>query len=472
MADMDDIEESSLRAGLVTPPPLSPTKSDSTCNWSAPSTPWGSPRKAKSCFSFRDTTYDLDLPLSPSSPTRFSGDASYPLSSPNGRKAEIGWELFAFKSTSLEQPQAGSKSIPQAASIYSTRSSSPPDLSKLDHSNRDPTASPLRSSAIEHSEHHFRSTILQTDGRIPIDSQDDSCGPSGSTTPVANELSSTFEASDPEVSMYDDIEKGNPFQLSRIPIRSSSSPLRSTQWAARGGLLSPTRSQSQTPDRFVSSRRPPYVTRQSFELNKPSSRLAEEESLLSGRPRGSDPFSRRLRRSGRMNAELRSLQQAHSALTSRASIIHSLPNVPLRRNSSILGTRQVSAGSVWNVGGSSVVTDTVAGVYAGRAGYLGAGTNAPLYTSSFLNSSDPDAELEAYEGRIALALDVDMAARILGHSTTADDTGGTNSPKSGVVQQGSTKHVWKDNEWAQEGHIPRLFHITRYIQAYSLTGMM
>ena len=144
--------------------------------------------------------------------------------------------------------------------------------------------------------------------------------------------------------------------------------------------------------------------------------LLFQERAARGVPaNNADPFSRRLRRSGRLNDELRNLRETHSVMTGRANIHIRGTNPAVTRRSSP-ETRQVSVGAVWNVGGPSAASDTVVGVSNGRGGLLGSGTNAPLYTSMFLSRSDPEAELEAYEQRLALALDVDQTDRVLEHS--------------------------------------------------------
>ncbi|KAF2190795.1 WD40 repeat-like protein [Zopfia rhizophila CBS 207.26] len=246
----------------------------------------------------------------------------------------------------------------------------------------------------------------------------------------------------------------NTHQLSRLPLRHSSSPLRPSQWATRGGLLSPPRVQIRTPDRFIPSRRPPNTARESFELNKPTDRLIGQEKITRGGAASADPFSRWLPRSGRLSDELRSLRETHSVIIGRANFNRRGANHSLRRSSFPIGTRQVSAGAVWNVGGSSAVSDTVVGVSNGRGGMLGSRTNAPLYTSMFLSRSDPEAELEAYERRLALAFDVDQTDRVLGHATLPSSPASTSSTGTGS-QSGSpsarTKHVWRDNAWTRDG---------------------
>lgn len=99
------------------------------------------------------------------------------------------------------------------------------------------------------------------------------------------------------------------------------------------------------------------------------------------------------------------------------------------------------------------MSDTVVGVSTGNGGMLGVGTNAPLYKSAFLNRADPEAELEAYERRLALALDVDQTERVLHHSPPPS------SPlKAGCESSTSpAKTVWRDGGWVKDGSNSRLF---------------
>ncbi|KAL6152800.1 hypothetical protein ACJBU6_07978 [Exserohilum turcicum] len=77
---------------------------------------------------------------------------------------------------------------------------------------------------------------------------------------------------------------------------------------------------------------------------------------------------------------------------------------------------------------------------------LGSGTNAPLYKSAFLNRADPEAELEAYAQRLALALDIDQSDRVFQHSALP---GSRSSLDSCTARQ--TKHVWRDSAWIRDG---------------------
>ncbi|KAL5119000.1 hypothetical protein ACEQ8H_003129 [Pleosporales sp. CAS-2024a] len=77
---------------------------------------------------------------------------------------------------------------------------------------------------------------------------------------------------------------------------------------------------------------------------------------------------------------------------------------------------------------------------------MGTGTNAPLYKSTFLNRADPEAELEAYEQRLALALDVDQTDRVLQHwpAPTAASKAIYN------VVSTRNQHNWRDGAWVKD----------------------
>lgn len=238
--------------------------------------------------------------------------------------------------------------------------------------------------------------------------------------------------------------------------RSASSPLRSSQWKSRGGLLlSPRRGQSSTPDRFIPARRPPAITRESYETSKPRDRLEQAQTshtLIGAR---GNPFSRRLPRSAHLNNELRNLREAHSVIMSRASAHRRNTSLNFQREL-FANARDISTGAVWNVGGPSAVSDTVVGVPTGRGGMLGSGTVAPLYTSSFLNRADPQAELEAYERRLAFALDINQLSRILLH---VPQHAASSQWSSCSRSKPRAYHVWRDCAWTRDSSSSRKVNI-------------
>jgi len=131
---------------------------------------------------------------------------------------------------------------------------------------------------------------------------------------------------------------------------------------------------------------------------------------------------------------------------------------PLQRGSPVVPTtpRQASAGAVWNIGGSAALGDSVAAVSDGRGGLLGSGTNAPLYTSNFFQRTDPASELDIHEKRLALALDINQASRILDVSvlpglTSSPFDSPASSPMKGPLPEMRGATFWKDGEWVKDG---------------------
>jgi hypothetical protein len=431
MSDGDD-EAFSHRSGYVTPP-LSPSKTVSTEGWFSPRTP-SSPRKTRSCHFGREFDHDTDASFftPPASPTK---------SKSTSRLGALKPPETLFAPDEFRPPQSDYDSPVKKCTPINKSPCSPAYSSQYAHLNGLWTPDVYEPSPEEHSLHNAadndastRDNLPQVARRLSHRSLSDSQAttsvvtPSPITSDIDTIAANTIDLVSSSAESKLGGESHSPNRLRRYPLRSASSPLRPS----------------------IGSRRPPAVTRESFELNKPAERLDLNQLGRGGRV--NDPFSRRLRRSGRLNDELRGLREAHSLIIGRASAHRRVANLVHRRVSSTLGARQVSTGAVWNVGGPSAVSDTVIGVSTGRGGMLGSGTNAPLYTSTFLNRADPDAELEAYERRLALAMDVDQADRILQHSPTVSRS---HSTKSGAVAS-HMKHTWRDSAWIKDGVTPRL----------------
>jgi hypothetical protein len=454
MSDTGD-EASPYRSGYITPP-LSPTKTVSTEGWFSPRTP-GSPRKTRSCLFTREIGTEAEslFPSPPASPTKLKStfrngaltilEIFHAISEPTPCKP--GRDSPAKHHTSIPPSRSGSPSLSACSRAHSFLSSEAEECSNKDP-NSAPVARPNTPNVDEwlppsrKSSHRSLSDSLATSvmfTAFPSAPCQDTC-----TTNMKSLVPPNVTNAGEESLL--------PARLRPFPIRCSSSPLRSSQWVTRGGSLqAPRRGQACSPDRYIASRRPPAVLRESFELNRPAKRLGTTHS---SRGRGADPFSRRLRRSARLNDELHNLRETHSLIIGRTTVQRRNATLVHRRSPSTPGNREISAGAVWNVGGASAVSDTVIAVSTGRGGMLGSGTNAPLYTSTFLNRADPEAELEAYEHRLALALDVDQTDRVLQHSPSPSSH--HNGKHGGTTPH--PKHTWRDGAWIKDGVIPRLFN--------------
>jgi hypothetical protein len=459
MSESDD-EAHSLTSGYLTPPPLSPTKTVSTEGWTSPTTPV-SARKPQSCLSFRDIETDFRYQTLPDSPTKVKLlPRPVVFQIPDGPRLNPHLAYRSVDHVSLAKkrlPQFDGSLLHEPLQLalnddrYEAQVGVPVEGDPEQQISDDaPSYSPssIASTQSQHERGYTGLASIPHAHMLPLSRPGMAPGSKSDTA---------FDSL--EQAVYTNNVATQPTRLRQIPIRHASSPLRPSQWAARGGLLKSPRHETQTPDRFIPSRRPPHITRESFELNKPAQRLTAEERRGRNGESSADPFARRLRRSGRLNDELRGLRETHSVLTGRTSLSRRSANPNLRRSSSTLGTRHFSAGAIWNVGGSAAASDTVVAVSNGRGGMLGSGTNAPLYTSMFLSRSDPEAELEVYERRLALALDVDQTDRVLRH--TRADNPVTASLSRQSLPDTRMKHVWKDSAWTKDGVAPSLLCLLR-----------
>ncbi|KAF1977894.1 WD40 repeat-like protein [Bimuria novae-zelandiae CBS 107.79] len=445
MNDSDD-DNYSCASGYATPP-LSPSKTVSTEGWLSPKTP-ASPHKTQSCIFPRQHGFDDYLATPPGSPTKlklpsrlaalqledapkFNPGVTTQLSSndsPIKRLIIRLDEAEAFPRVPFDFPNAPSRSEESGG----RRVSAPP---------QDTLSVPQRRSLDNRaSEDHTSTASLYLSAEEELTSPT-TASPESPHPNCENPLQSANCLPSPGTASL--------AILGRLPIRSASSPLRPSQWVARGGLLTTPPRPSHAPDRFIPPRRPPNMTKQSFDLNKPEERLEIEGRAAPDNGSSSNPFSRHLRRSVRMNNELHGLRESHAMLTGRLNINRPRTNPRVRRGTIPIAARQISAGAVWNVGGPAAASDTVLGVFNGSGGLLGTGTNAPLYTSMFLSRSDPDAELEAYERRLALALDIDQVNRVLDHSAS-NNSSATTSSRVPPLSIGSTVPVWRDNAWSRD----------------------
>jgi hypothetical protein len=223
---------------------------------------------------------------------------------------------------------------------------------------------------------------------------------------------------------------------------------------SRSGSRTPS---SQTPDRFIYPRNSGSI-RDAFETRQSPTTLPFHERIARSHHAAPNPFGRRVRSisHGQIEEELRR-SRIHLDSHRPNNLRSGNSTLGLRRGSITDGTRQISTGAVWNVGGSyAAIGDSVAGTTDGRRGLLSTGTSAPLYSANFLDRLDPREEVEAHSRRVALALDVDISARILNSPISPSESTNVVSPPS---SSSSTPHVhrqfgspvWKDSAWVKEG---------------------
>jgi hypothetical protein len=167
-----------------------------------------------------------------------------------------------------------------------------------------------------------------------------------------------------------------------------------------------------SPDRFIPLREfidPPSTP---LRVGKPTQNLTPEEKILRQRTPTSDPFMpERPRRSA-------SVPRTQSGRTFSPHYIPHLINGSAIRSGSEFGPRdplrQVSAGAVWSVGGTSAMLGRhFMAIPGDTRGRLGSRTTAPVHTAKFFSQAASSEEPEKHESRVALALNIDPIVKIL-----------------------------------------------------------
>jgi hypothetical protein len=108
--------------------------------------------------------------------------------------------------------------------------------------------------------------------------------------------------------------------------------------------------------------------------------------------------------------------------------------------------RQVSHGAVWNVGGPAIARGMPRpGIQDGHGRVLASGTNGPLHTAHFLDKKGSTQDLRQHEDRLALALEIDRASRVLALTSQPQLT------QSPSLEPPQCRHFkWQDNLWSRE----------------------
>ncbi|KAK1754358.1 hypothetical protein QBC47DRAFT_402774 [Echria macrotheca] len=186
-------------------------------------------------------------------------------------------------------------------------------------------------------------------------------------------------------------------------------------------------------DRFIPARSNTDAT-QKFRTGKSPSELTPSEKLLRHSGDSEDAFCYRRR-------------AISPAVTSYSVLIGDDPSPGSMRVGSVLGpldhntrrtSRQVSRGTVWSVGG---VVPGLAAVDNGRGQFVQSGTNARLFRTPYpKNKPKAEEEREKHEARIALALGMDQAHRVL-------ETKATRRPEINKRERATT---WNGTEWVKE----------------------
>ena len=209
-----------------------------------------------------------------------------------------------------------------------------------------------------------------------------------------------------------------------------------------------------TPDRYIPHRPLLGEESPSYRTSKPPSTLRDRERYNRARDHRADPFrSVSEARSNQIVSRQRA-NNAHQLQPPRytPSFVYGADAGPftIEPRPGAESLRQLSWGGFWTVGGRSAsYFGQLNPVPTGGTSMLTSGTNAPMHTPGFLDMPNKDDLVRAHEGRLALALDIDQAARVLHHSPQRQ----LDAP----VALRSAAVRWQNGEWIRPHH-PRGIH--------------
>ena len=205
-----------------------------------------------------------------------------------------------------------------------------------------------------------------------------------------------------------------------------------------------------SPDRFLSPRAESTERESIFRVSKSPQSLSPRERNTRQRDPGADPFQ-----PTSPSRSTNAVRLQHSSPSGRQQPPHFTPSFihghgaspsPVDVDDSPDTPRQISVGAVWNVGGSNIARrGPRAGVPDGRGRLLASGTNGLLHTAHFLDRNSPNKDVQQHEDRLALALDIDQASRVLGSNARPPLMKSASTDSSPC-----TPFLWRNNSWARD----------------------
>ncbi len=212
-----------------------------------------------------------------------------------------------------------------------------------------------------------------------------------------------------------------------------------------------------SPDRFLSPRAESIERESIFRVSKSTHSLSPGERIRRQRDDTADPFRTtspsRSRDAVRIRGSSLGARQQPPHFTPSFVHGHDASPGPVDANESANTPRQISVGAVWNVGGPTVAQGGPRpGVQDGHGGLLASGTNGPMHTAYFLDKNGSSQDAQQHEDRLALALDIDQASRVLGPTPRPQLI---TSPSTGSSQ--CRPFTWRNNWWEREEGADRKF---------------
>ena len=201
-------------------------------------------------------------------------------------------------------------------------------------------------------------------------------------------------------------------------------------------------------DRFVTTRVAQDSRNELIRMNLPQ--------VIKHSSSKADPFGRSV--NGRPSTvQTPPLVGSNYAMRQTASQIHDST-----RDSAVRVRSSNRRTTVWEIGGSIVMSEERSGVVDDINRHTGRGAHVPFYTSRFLDCHRLSDEMTSYAARLLLALDIDPSNRVLApplvHFQPQGSTKGVINERSNLSSEGrkrynQVKPVWKDSQWTDIGSI-------------------
>lgn len=199
-----------------------------------------------------------------------------------------------------------------------------------------------------------------------------------------------------------------------------------------------------SPDRFLPERRFEPAAVESFKLAKNPSQLSAAEKVHRRRDPLDDPFqtpnSARSPLQRRVSSPNRCLSPRNLPRHVEQTALGTWHN-PELANSPSVGSR---TGPGWTVGGAPVTpTSPSMAIPDGQGRFLGSGTLSPMHIANYKSPGTREEQQQAHQSRLALALDIDQASRVLNCCHTPSPA---STPPSSPLQDISSP-TWKNSAW-------------------------
>ena len=199
------------------------------------------------------------------------------------------------------------------------------------------------------------------------------------------------------------------------------------------------------PDRFVPHRDQGTPFRERFLTTKRPYKLGPTERILRNDASTPDAFTFRPRRVTPTNPRVVSRSDTGVQPRTRTRTILA----PLGGNGADPNTtyRAPSHGSAWAVGGLAPAGGAIDN---GRGTLFQSGTSAPLFRSPFPKARGKTEEEEKHRGRLAAALEIDLASRVLETKSFKNRM----APSLLRGHLGPPKTFWNGSVWIRENFVP------------------